>query len=580
MNPWKMSRRTALAAVMIVSFSGACSNDSGPAGETADAEPAPTAEAEQPAQSKPWPEPSHPVAVETTVLGPFTGFDAELHPDNAKPEPVHYYGTDLGWSYEHDGKIHFLFGDTHRNEAGEGITAAQDDSFGSIDLADWPDATGIAPGRVPKIRMGQKPGTAELQPIDTGQPMEGLKTPNGAFSNGEREFGMFITGKPTACQTETDCPAGLSCDTTLGYVGARPDIDPGLTLACAKNWPGCNPASVVDAEGNPIADSGLCADRGSSMASDSEFGHVAAAAMELLIGIRSEEDPGRYENIHTWSTNRFINVASRTVADFVPNRSADAANQDYRNVRGAGGNQRVFLWGRPWFNGVNAKSQNNGVYFAYVDMPSGPDFEWDVNYYVGSDEDGTPRFSTNETDAAALDLDSTESGVQPVEVHDFVQHMSVVWIESLGKWIMFYGGGISMVPREIPGLDQCGVAQIFVRTECESVDLGNGALRMRTADQPWGPWTPPQDLIVAGDPESAKPGEQYGPGGVLYHPSCEGKDCQARSVQMADNDYGWFYGANIIEEWTTSTDDGVDVYWLASTWAPYRVIMLKTRIRG
>jgi hypothetical protein len=145
---------------------------------------------------------------------------------------------------------------------------------------------------------------------------------------------------------------------------------------------------------------------------------------------------------------------------------------------------------------------------------------------------------------------------------------------------MFYGGGISMVPREIPGLDQCGVAQIFVRTECESVDLGNGALRMRTADQPWGPWTPPQDLIVAGDPESAKPGEQYGPGGVLYHPSCEGKDCQARSVQMADNDYGWFYGANIIEEWTTSTDDGVDVYWLASTWAPYRVIMLKTRIRG
>jgi len=556
----------------------ACSESSGPAGTGEEVQATPAPAAIEQAQSEPS-TPPVPTALETVVLGPFTGFDAELHPDNMSPEPVHYYGTDLGWSYQHDGKIHFLFGDTHRNETGESITPVHNDSFGTIDLAEWPDATAIAPGSVPKIKMGQMPGTAELEPIDTGQPMEGLKTPNGAFSNGTREFGMFITGKPTACVSAADCPGGLSCDTSLGYVGARPDIDPGLTLVCAKSWPGCNPDTLVDAAGNPVPDAGICADRDSSMASDSEFGHVAAAAMEVLVGIRSEQDPGRYEDIQVWTSNRFINVASRTVADFVPDRGAGRSHQDYRNIRGGGGNQRVLLWGRPWFNGINAKGQNNALYFAYADMPTGPGFDWDVHYYSGSGEDGTPRFSSNETDAVALDLDSTEPGIQPLEIHDIVQHMSVSWIEPLGKWVMFYGGGISMVPRAIPGMDQCGIAQVFVRTECDSLDLGNGALRMRTADDPWGPWTPPQDLIAAGDPESDMPGDQYGPGGVLYHSKCQGDDCQKPSAQMPQDDYGWFYGANIIEEWTTPTDDGVEVYWLASTWDPYRVIMLKTGIR-
>ena len=49
----------------------------------------------------------------TEVLGPFVGFDAQLHPDNRQPHPIAYSGTDLGWSYQHGGKIHFLFGDTN-----------------------------------------------------------------------------------------------------------------------------------------------------------------------------------------------------------------------------------------------------------------------------------------------------------------------------------------------------------------------------------------------------------------------------------------------------------------------------------
>jgi hypothetical protein len=227
---------------------------------------------------------------------------------------------------------------------------------------------------------------------------------------------------------------------------------------------------------------------------------------------------------------------------------------------------------------VNANGQNNALYFAYVDMPAGDDFDWVVHYYTGSDTNGAPQFSSSEIDAAAVDLNASVPGVQPREIHDWVQHMSVVWVEELDKWVMFYGGGISMFPREFPGMQQCGVAQIFVRTECETVEYGNGALRLRTADDPWGPWTEPQDLIIGGDPRITPVQGQYAPGGVLYHPACEGENCQERSLQFPEGDYGWFYGANIIEEWNAPTADGVDLYWLASTWSPYRVIMLRTHI--
>ena len=519
-----------------------------------------------------------PKAAETVVLGPFTGFDAPLHPDNTKPAPIAYYGTDLGWSYAHGGKIHFIFGDTHKNEKGEGLTPTHDDSFGTIDLADWPDPSVIGPGNVPRIRMGQVPGTTQVITIDTGQPMEGLKTPVGGFSNGTREFGMFITGKPRACRTDAQCPTGLVCDTALGYFGARPDIQPGLSLPCAETWAGCNADTLADESGKPVAGSGICVDRGSSMYADSEYGRVVSSAMQLLVGIRNETNPGKYDDIRSWLTNRFINTASRPVADFVPERGAGRKNQDYRNLPGAGANPRVLLWGRPWFNGVNVKNQTAAMYFAYADMPAGPGFDWKLFYYTGSAADGTPQFSDNETDAVPVDLDSTRPGVQPQEIHDWVQHMSIVWIEQLNKWVMFYGGGISEVANEKFGLPNCGIAEVFARTECKHVVIGNGALRMRTADDPWGPWSPPRDLIAGGDPERVPPEEQYAPGGALYHPACAGAGCQARSLQFPAIDNGWFYGANIIEEWIRPVANGVDVVWLASTWDPYRVIMLRTRI--
>jgi hypothetical protein len=45
-----------------------------------------------------------------------------------------------------------------------------------------------------------------------------------------------------------------------------------------------------------------------------------------------------------------------------------------------------------------------------------------------------------------------------------------------------------------------------------------------------------------------------------------------------EGEYGFLYSANIIEQWTRPAGRAVDIYWNASTWDPYRVILLKTRI--
>jgi len=498
-----------------------------------------------------------PAPVKTEVLGPFAGFDAAVHPDNATPQRVGFYGTDLGWSYAHGGKIHFIFGDTIADEKGARIGELHDDTFGTIDLADWPDPSRISRDKLPVLRIGQVDGTARAAVIDPGHPMEGLKTPVGAFSNGSREFGLFLTAKPQACRVDTDCDNGLSCDTAIGILGERPDKPEGLTLPCDDSTRGCTVDPLFDAAGTAVAGSGLCSDRGSSIWADTPFGRAGAYGIRHLVGIRSETDPSIYADTRPWLTNKFTNVAVRAVTE--------------------GDSKRVYLWGRPGFIGLNAKGSTLGMYFAYVDMPAGPGYAWDIHYYTGTGEDGEPRFSRSEGDAVAVDLDSTVPGVQPQEVHDIVQHMSIVWVERLGKWVMFYGGGISKFP--LPQLfPECGVLQVFVRTDCTSVSIGNGAIRMRSADHPWGPWSPPVDLIVGGDTDARPLTDQYAPGGVLHHPACAGPACQAPSPHMQKGDYGWLYGANIIEEWTTNAGAGVDVVWIASTWDPYRVILLRTRI--
>jgi len=522
------------------------------------------------------------VPVETEVLGVFTGEGATLHPDNAAPNRIRYYGTDLGFTYEYQGALKILFGDTMATETGDNIDdgsgMVQDDAYGAISLSEWSDPESIRQGNIPLILLGQVPGSDQMASIDPGVPMEGFKTPVGGFSNGISEFAIFYTGKPLGCRQDSDCPSGLKCDVGLGYAGQPYYIGEGQTVACLEgSSPVCISETMVDPSGEPVERSGLCSDPGSTIWAEEGFGRIAAVGLTHVVGRRSDDDPGRYVDTSEWVTNRFLNPSVRTVMDFEPDRGS--GGQDYRPAKSGGGNSKIFVWGRPSFVGVDARGRPAGAYFAYADLGEGLDNPWQLNYFAGLDDSGNPRFSPKEVDAAALDLNSETPGVQAGEEYDVVDQVSIAWIEPLKKWVMFYGGGMGALPYP-PYLPNCGVLEYFTGDECKAVVIGDGAVYMRSAETPWGPWSPRRKLIAGGDPAVAGSG-QYGPGGMLRHPSCTEPTCAPHTAARDVNpdEYGFFYSANIIEQWTHETEEGVAVIWNASTWDPYRVILLRTVIK-
>jgi Cys-rich repeat protein len=468
------------------------------------------------------------------------------------------------------------------NEIGDPIEGSAgrkfEDSFGSIDLARWNQPETFTRENMPLVKLGQNPGSTEMAAIDPGLALELFKTPVAGFSNGTDEFGIFYTYKPLGCASDTDCPNGTRCDTGLGHFGEPWTVETGLTMSCVDgSSPACVTSTLNDAAGQPIADSGFCNDPASTVYADTPVGRTSAVAVKHLIATRDPAVQKKYHTDHTWQTSRFMNPAVRTVASFAPPAHGAEFAPDYRPATGAGPLARVFVWGRPHFIGNNAIGRGIGQYFAFVDLPAGPGYTWKPQYFAGLDENGLPRFSPNEGDAVPSDLDDTVPGIQASDAYDVVNQVSIAWIPQLDKWLMFYSGGITKLPIE-PALPNCGVLELFAAGDCAKVEIGNGAFRMRTADHPWGPWTPAQDILVAGDPAVAA--AQYGPGGMLRHPDCTAPDCapHTASRDYGPKEYGFFYSANIIEQWTRPAGDGVDVIWNASTWDPYRVILLRTRI--
>jgi len=520
----------------------------------------------------------------TTVLGSFTGTGATLHADNVSPNLIQWYGTDLGFTYTHAGKIQFLFGDSWRDSTGLPIQSTTsglyDDGFGSVDLSVYGTPSAFTPASRPLIKLGQNAGTVHAAAINPGVVLDIGKTPLGGFSNGSREFGVFTTTKPQGCLTNSDCTAisaGLTCDTGLGFWGAEYFTPEGFTGGCIDGQFGCLNDTMANIFGFPIPGTGFCRDTTSSVYAATPGGRLAAVAAMVRVGIRSTTDARSYTNNKQLLSNKFYNQTVATVQSFVPANGAGYLNQNYNVATGSGAQQRVLLWGRPGFIGIGSASRSLGLYFAYVNMPTGSSFTWTINYYTGT-VGGIPQFSTNQQNAVALDLNSTTAGVQAAETHDVVNQASVMWVDHLHKWVMFYGGGMSNLP--VFGFPTCGVLELFTGPDCTSVVLGNGAVRMRTADDPWGPWTPPQDVLVGGVPSATPLQGQYVAGGMLRHPSCVGATCAPHSpgVAYAANEYGFLYGANLVQSWITPVGASVDVIWNASSWDPYRVALFRTRI--
>jgi hypothetical protein len=441
--------------------------------------------------------------------------------------PVKVFGTDLGWTYRlPDGTVPILFGDTWQRID---ICPIQpdDDSMGVLELPpdDWPGFTATA--SIPDAQclnvdyFVDDAGTA-FAPITLTRwdgvkiPMGPLNTPLGGFHDGVREWGVFIVGGGQPCSAE-QAATGATCTSAIAD-----DVE---HMVCAQ-----------------VADGPRCVDPSSSRS--------GSGAQAFYVHFAERVGPTDYVSRAAFLTNKYLNLATRTVKRFDPD---DPRNDDY-----GAGNGALLVWGRPGFEDL-AQHGPLVPYFFSLDLPLQVEdgrLVFEPRYLTGFD-DGKPVYGDSQADAVPLYDDELEP----------VNQTTQSWIPSLGRWLMIYSGStVDFGDPELKG--------------------GRGqpvrfAMHARTARTPWGPWSAPQAIFT--DAQAA--GDQVcgirKPVGCLPKPEPR---IRPQCLEIADPSGGGnLYGANVIEELTRPASGpggapAADVFWLYSTWHPYSVVLVRTRV--
>jgi hypothetical protein len=337
----------------------------------------------------------------------------------------------------------------------------------------------------------------------------------------------------------------------------------GVSGVCnADEGTGCLPGQTCTK-----TDTGFCVDTGSSQNDGTPESTVFTAAVTVEIATQDRSAPATYHEVATLPTNKFINSTVRAVARFTGRRKGN----DYGT-----GTSALLWWGRPGFSTAGAREAQ--LYLLTHRLPIKKRFR--PKYFAGLAKNGDPRWTRRESKAVALALDGVAGG-SPHEVLPIPNQMAVSFVGApLNTWVMIYGGDLADYLLADPPNARPGPSP--------------GALRIRYAEHPWGPWTPPEPLLAPGSPSVA--GDPYGPGGVLFHTACQDQGpavCARTDPSRPPDaflpgcpgfgstfDIGRFYGANIIDAYTRPDGSGgVDLYWNASTWNPYSVIFVHTNLR-
>ena len=222
---------------------------------------------------------------------------------------------------------------------------------------------------------------------------------------------------------------------------------------------------------------------------------------------RSRDNAQHFTYLYTLSTDKFINVASVIVN-----------NADIRGLPATTG-QGLLLWGSGYY-------RRSDPYLAYLPLNAVNDAKA-LRYFAGTDGSGTPRWSTHES--AAVSLFS-----QPC-----LGELSVAWNSYLHKWLMLYN---CTQPRGI---------------------------NFRTADSPWGPWSPTQVLF-----------NPWTDGGYCHfmHVSYESQHCDSVSDPGQEDVWGGEYGPYMLPAFFTGSRNATTLYFTMSTWNPYEVMLMKSTL--
>jgi hypothetical protein len=510
-----------------------------------------------------------PVAVPSVsppiLLGTLAG------PDMPRTQPdLKMYGTDLGLSFKHDGKLVMLFGDTWPSSEHicEGQQIVNDDTVAYLPLE--------YRGGIPELRyLTRTDSPNELRYIKVFRGTESLQlgygqAPVAGFSDGKRSYGLFERMEPHACDGSyatgsQACPVDdhFECSATLGL--CDPPIIPFPSPCEVGNDDSCLPTQTC----KPAS---LCVDPLSSQFTDGHFlGQERSVAHTLEFAVAREDAPEQYDSLLAFPTSKFQIPSVRTVAKF----SGAIAGNDY-----APGHDRVLVWGRP---GLTAEHEREGyLYLMTLRLPleTGADgrLKFEPEYFAGADpKTGEPVWSSRQSEATGIALDGQVSG-DPHEPVQVLMNMTISWLPApINKWVMLYGGDLA--------------DWLLLDGQVSRGERAPGAIWMRFADHPWGPFSPPQPHIIPGNPSRIN--DPVGPGGYLYDATC--KDNGSTRCAKTDphrpldgivgcpftsDDPGRLYGPNVIDEYTKPNDSGgLDIIWNVSTWNPYAVKLFRTSIQ-
>lgn len=231
--------------------------------------------------------------------------------------------------------------------------------------------------------------------------------------------------------------------------------------------------------------------------------HSEAVVMgRSVLAVQREEDPAQFERLWDLSSTHFINVAL-----------AKAKRSDFPGLPEP---QSVLIFGSGTY-------RNSSVRLACT-SESRMEERAALRYFQGVDAQGEPSWSDREADAQAL-FD-----------HEQVGEFSVAWIEPLQRWLMLYNAS---EPRGIV---------------------------MRTAKEPWGPWSEGQVIF--------DPHEDQGYGHFLHASHLSERVDNFHDPGKA-NKWGGEYGPYLIPRFTSGDQDRCRVHFTMSTWNPYQVVLMQ-----
>ncbi len=173
-----------------------------------------------------------------------------------------------------------------------------------------------------------------------------------------------------------------------------------------------------------------------------------------------------------------------------------------------------------------------------------------IEYWQASNPDGTPIFVRGERNAEPLFHDSLPDLTGKMQVSDCLGEVGVEWNPYVRSWIMLYNASNNTVsnPRGI---------------------------YMRSAPEPWGPWSPPQTIFNA----TRDSGFCYFIHRAVTagHPACD-------SLSGADrlSDGGGDYSPYFISRFTTGDSllGTSTFFFVMSTWNPYEIVIMRASIQA